>query len=217
MHKRFLRRRYIVDWKLQGSLCMHGLLYGSLILVAVSCGIFVPLLWNLGGSANLPQIEEQAIVMLYMHERFWALAALCIGIVVLGAIKFSHRIAGPLVRYKRNLRLLAEGKISPPLRTRRGDYLQEEVACLNQAMAGVAARVEAIQKANAAIRRELQGVLARTPRQSQSQLEGLVEAGRALEAAVGAFAAIDSGDDRLPEAAVELTPALVGADAGGGA
>ena len=109
MPRPFIRRRYIVDWKLQGSLCAHGLLYGSLVLVAICGGIFAPLMWDLGGSSQAQGLEEKAIVMLYMHERLWFLALLCAGIVVLGAIKFSHRIAGPLVRYKRNLRLLADG------------------------------------------------------------------------------------------------------------
>ena len=149
MNKRLLRRRFIVDWKLQGSLCAHGVLNGVLVLVTVSCGIFAPLLWNLRDGSELHRFEEQAIVMLYMHERFWLLAALCLCIVVLGAIRFSHRIAGPLVRYKRNLRLVAAGKLPPPLRTRRGDYLQEEVACLNDAVAGVASRLPALHEAAA--------------------------------------------------------------------
>ena len=34
MTERFVRRRYIVDWGLQGNLLAHGLLYGGLSLVA---------------------------------------------------------------------------------------------------------------------------------------------------------------------------------------
>lgn len=188
----FVRRRYIVDWKLQGSLIVHGLLYGLLVLVAISGGIFLPLLWNLGEQSNLAGLEEQAIVMLYMHERFWFLAAACAGIVVLGAIKFSHRIAGPLVRYKRNLRLLASGKLPPPLRTRDGDYLQEEVACLNAAVVGVAARIDAIRRAQLAVRHE---VLALAAVAEGEQLAALVAASAELEQRVAAFQSADPGDE----------------------
>lgn len=207
----FLRRRFIVDWKLQGSLCAHGLLYGGLVLAMVSGGIFVPLLWNLGDQANLPGLEEEAIVMLYMHERFWMLALLCAITVVLGAIKFSHRIAGPLVRYKRNLRLLADGKLPTPLRTRRGDYLKEEVACLNAAVAGVEQRLAAIRKAQLALRREVLDMLQRVPPQVAPQFDPLLAAGRDLEQAIGAFVACDPGDDQLPEKAAAPAVALAGA------
>jgi hypothetical protein len=213
MNKRSLRRRYVVDWKLQGSLCGHGLLYGCLVLVVVSAGIFLPLLWNLGDAGKVPNFEEQAIVMLYMHERFWALAALCACVVVFGAIRFSHRIAGPLVRYKRNLRLLAEGKLPPPLRTRRADYLQEEVACLNAAVAGVETRVEAAQRAQAAVRRELNHLLARATGHETAQLAALATASLEVDKALAVFSHVDPGDHLEPAANAEPRLCASGAEA----
>lgn len=196
MGKRIIRWRYIVDWKLQGSLCAHGLLYGGLVLVAVSFGIFAPLLWSLGGDNPNASIEDQAIVMLYMHDRFWFLALFCFLLIVLGSVKFSHRIAGPLVRYKRNLRLLAQGKLPTPLRTRDGDYLKEEVACLNDAVAGIAVRVEAIRDAQIAVAREIQNLAARLPQKATAQAEQLVAANAQLEAAIAAFERFDTRDGR---------------------
>lgn len=215
MNKRALRWRYIVDWRLQGSLIAHGLLYGALVLVAVTVGIFAPLLWDLSGTTPAAGIEDQAIVMLYMHERFWFLAALCILIVVLGSIKFSHRIAGPLVRYKRNLRLLSQGRLPTPLRTRATDYLKEEVACLNDAVAGMKSRIDAIRDAQVAVAREIQAVAARTPRQVAAHLEQLVAAGQELERRVAAFVDHDTGDERLPRRERRASPALAVVPGGG--
>ena len=195
MPRPFVRRRYIVDWKLQGSLCLHGLLYGMLVLVAISCGIFMPLLWNLGDQNNLAGLEEQAIVMIYLHERFWLLAAACAAIVVLGAVKFSHRIAGPLVRYKRNLRWLADGKLPPPLRTRNGDYLKEEVACLNAAVAGVSVRIEAIRKAQRALRRELHALAGGGVGAAAAPFAALLAADEELGRQLAGFREIDPGDE----------------------
>jgi hypothetical protein len=198
-----MRRRYLVDWKLQGALCLHGLLYGALVLVAVVAGIFVPLLWTLG-EGRPQQYEEQAIVMLYMHERLWFLVLVCTGIVLVSAVKMSHRIAGPLVRYKRNLRLVAEGKLPPPLRTRRGDFLQEEVACLNLDVDGVRTRVDAIRSAERRLRAQLTAVAAGAPLAVGARAD-LDAATAALTAAVAAFAEHDPGDTRplpLPAAPV---------------
>lgn len=203
MRNHFTRRRYIVDWKLQGSLCAHGLLYGGLVLAAVVGGIFTPLLWDL--SSTTAYVDEQAIVMLYMHDRLWFLVLVCALIVAVSAIRMSHRIAGPLVRYKRNLRLVAEGKLPPPLRTRDGDYLQEEVGCLNAAIAGIGARLEAIQRAAADVRA---GVEAAAP---EAGLDALRAASRELDRAVAAIAHCDPGDDVAPAPAVAPAVAFAGA------
>ncbi len=210
MHKRFMRRRYIVDWKLQGSLCAHGLLYGGMVLVAVCGGIFLPLVWDLGDGLVRPHLEEQAIVMIYMHDRFWLLALLCACIVLLGAIKFSHRIAGPLVRYKRNLRLIADGRLPTPLRTRSSDYLKEEVACLNAAVAGVTARVEAIRKAQVAVRHEVLAIAERAT-EAQGGVSALVAASAELEQALAAFTVHDPGDELNPVAEPAQRLQLAGA------
>jgi hypothetical protein len=134
-----------------------------------------------------------------MHDRFWLLALLCACIVLLGAIKFSHRIAGPLVRYKRNLRLIADGRLPTPLRTRASDYLKEEVACLNAAVAGVTARVEAIRKAQLAVRHEVLAIAERAA-VAQGDVSALVAASADLERALAAFSVHDPGDERNPVA-----------------
>ncbi len=208
MTRRILRWRFIVDWKLQGSLCVHGVLYGLLVLVAVSLGIFLPLLWNLSDADQVNVLEDQAVVMLYMHERFWWLALLCLAIVVLGAVKFSHRIAGPLVRYKRNLRLLADGKLPSPLRTRAGDYLQDEVACLNQAVAGITTRIEAMQQSHVILHGEIQGAMARLSRQAAFELEPVLLASRELQQCLAAIQRFDTKDDVVPQPTPVTRPDL---------
>ena len=211
MSRGFVRKRYIVDWNLQGGLIAHGLLYGGLVLVAVVGGIFLPLLWDLGDRTR-PEHDEPAIVMLWLHERLWWIVAACAVVVLLSAVKFSHRIAGPLVRYKRNLRLLAEGKLPSTLRTRRGDYLKEEVACLNAAVAGVAQRVEAIRRAQVALH---EAVLAVTAQPGVGIERGLVDqlAAQSHELAqkVAAFTPVDPGDERIRVAAMPVAVALAGA------
>jgi hypothetical protein len=204
----FLRRRYLVDWKLQGSLIAHSLLYGGLVLSAVFGGIFMPLVWDLGGAAKPTHFEEQAIVMLWLHERVWALVLLCAVIVVISAIKLSHRIAGPMVRYKRNLRWIADGRLPPPLRTRDGDYLKEEVDCLNRAVAGVTARVDAIRRAQIAVASEVATLTARAGSPGLPDVAALAAATAALETSLAAFTSIDPRDELPVTASAAASPAL---------
>ena len=213
MTDRHVRSRYIVDWGLQGNLLAHGLLYGGLSLLALTAGIFAPLLWNLGGGGLVTEFEEQAVVMLYMHERFWLPALVCMTIVVISSIRLSHRIAGPLVRFKRNLRLLADGKLPEPLRTRANDHLKEEVVCLNGAVAGIAARVAAIRNAELHLRRCLAESTAGMLVERSPAFAKVEAACAALHATVGAFATIETGDAASPETVPGPRPAVAGVGA----
>ncbi|MBM4060508.1 MAG: hypothetical protein FJ265_05350 [Planctomycetes bacterium] len=181
------RRRFVVDRQLQWSLCAHALALGVFVLAATSLGIFLPLLWDLGSAGAARASAEPAIVMLYMHERFWIVAAVSLALFALGVLRLSHRIAGPLVRFKRDLRLLAAGRLPPPLRTRRRDYLKQEVECLNAAVAGVRERVAAIAAANAEVQRALLGAVDRLPPAAHGALAPAVAAQRAVAERLGAF------------------------------
>ena len=213
MKQRIMRWRYIVDWKLQGSLILHGITYGGLVLLAVSVGIFSPLLWDLGVVNMDGGYEEQAIVMLYLHKRFWLLAAMCLVIVVIGAVRFSHRVAGPMVRFKRNLKLLSSGKFPPPLRTRRADFLKEEVGCLNKAVVGVGERIDAIRRAQVDLRRKLTDCAATTLDDSP-ELAAVIDACDELERTVRMFHHVDEPLDLRPQVAAQPEPELVGQGGG---
>ncbi|MFT4515753.1 MAG: hypothetical protein ACI89X_002603 [Planctomycetota bacterium] len=213
MKNRITRWRYIVDWKLQGSLILHGITYGGLVLLAVSVGIFSPLLWDLGVVNMDGGYEEQAIVMLYLHERFWLLAMMCLVLVVLGAVRFSHRVAGPMVRFKRNLKLLSEGKFPPPLRTRRADFLKEEVGCLNKAVVGVGERIDAIRRAQVDLRRKLTDCAA-SIHEPSADFEAVIGACDELERTVRMFHHVEEPLTLEPEVEPVAKPELVGSAGG---
>jgi hypothetical protein len=213
MKVRIQRWRYIVDWSLQGTLVFHGLIYGAIVMLAVSLGIFSPLLWELGGVERNGSLEEQSIVMLYLHDRFWMIAAVCLTIVVVGAIRFSHRIAGPMVRFKRNLRMMAHGQIPSPLRTRRADFLKDEVQCLNEAVAGVSKRLKAVAEAQDRLCRVVASATS-SSRDRSIQLEQIADACEELGVAIGQFDHIRTTDERPIAPLIALEPELVG-EAGG--
>ena len=211
-HPPFRRRQVVVDRPFQRSLCLHGVGLGLLALVAMSAGIFVPLLWKLdAGVPGAGADTDSAVVMVYMHERFWLVAGICLVLVALGALRLSHRIAGPLVRYKRNLRLLAQGRLPPPLRTRRRDYLKEEVACLNEAVDGVRERLTAIRAAQGALRRELERYRAGQAR-AALDFAPVAAAERDLERCLAAFS--ETGDldsyQAVPALEQDARPVLAG-------
>ncbi|MBM3974802.1 MAG: hypothetical protein FJ301_11945 [Planctomycetes bacterium] len=206
MTQRFQRRRFLVDRGLQFRLCALGLLHGVVVLLAIVLGILAPVVLELS-AAQPHRFEEQAVVMLYLHERMPWVVGFCVAILVAMALSQSHRIAGPLVRLKRNLRFVADGKLPPPLRTRSGDLMQEEVACLNAAVDGVARRIDAIQAAHDAVRAALDDLLAASVERENRRLATLSAALRGLDGAVAAFQPVDPGDQRPADRRIASSPA----------
>lgn len=202
------RLRYVVDWRMQGSLTAHGVVYGASVLAAIGFGIFAPLLWGLADADAESGFEEQSIVMIYLHDRFWLIALLSLLVVVIGTVRFSHRVAGPMVRYKRNLSLLASGKLPPPLKTRRSDFLKEEVEILNRAVAGVGARAASIRSAQAEVARRVDALAAAPEASRAAALQRLQAACAEMERAALTFEHVDTCDDLFEPAALNAPVAV---------
>jgi|LakMenEpi03Aug12_release.lakeMendotaPanAssembly.Ray.scaffolds.fasta_scaffold138287_2 hypothetical protein len=180
------RRRYLVDAALQYRMLIAGLVHGGLVLLALICGVLAPVVSDLSSSPTR-RFEEEALIMLYLHERLPWIVLSCVVVVSLTSIRQSHRIAGPMVRFKRHLRCLAAGELPPPLRTRRADMLKDEVACLNAAIDGIAARVDAVRNAQLAAHGALRRLEAADVDVDGRHREALRAAMARVDAALGAF------------------------------
>ncbi|MCC6673292.1 MAG: hypothetical protein IT458_19680 [Planctomycetes bacterium] len=177
-HRRsWFRRQWIVDRSFQLDLIWRATLLTLGVLVLLTLGVFVPLLHQSSAEGPDPiRSTDAAVVLLYMHERFWAIAAACLVVAVLGALVISHRIAGPLVRFKRHLRMLGEGRVPEPLRTRRHDYLKPEVEVLNETMAKLAEHFAALRSAQAAVVHALARAEARAAFSTDAELRDALQA-----------------------------------------
>lgn len=208
-HGPFRRTQLIVDPKLQWSLCAQCLWYGLLLLLLIGAGLFGPLILGLSEQApNASQQADLASVMLYMHGQFWWVALVGFLLVALGALRFSHRIAGPLVRVKRHLRVMSQGKLPAELRTREHDFLKEEVACLNAAAEGMAQRFVELQSLHAALHRELVHAHDATRQAQPVDLHAALQLAGKLQHLLAAVERVTDG--AAAPVAVAVVPAAVG-------
>ncbi len=110
---------------------VHVLAFTGLIAFV----LFAPLLGRLHGEEGALAAAESASQLLYLHDRFWIVAAFGLVVVALDAIRVSHRFSGPIYRMTKSMREAATGRIPAPIRLRRGDYLHREVDVLNDLFA----------------------------------------------------------------------------------
>jgi methyl-accepting chemotaxis protein len=143
----FWKRRILVN-NFQYRLLVGNFLYLASVVIAFVVVLFAPVVAILADdTVTLAQREVAAHQLLVMHERVWFAIPVVIALCILHAALVSHRIAGPLVRFKRILSDLAAGDLSVKVNIRRHDYLGPEAEVMAEMVAGLRERVGAIRDA----------------------------------------------------------------------
>jgi len=142
-----LRRRYfLVDafqYRLLAISLGHIVLFGLFVAVA----LFLPsIMALLDASQSIPEKGRAADVFLRMDARFWPSALLMFVLIGVHSVLVSHRIAGPLVGFRRVWKAVGEGDLSLRARIRRQDYLAREAESINTMIAGLGGQVAEVQE-----------------------------------------------------------------------
>jgi hypothetical protein len=133
------RRRFIVDARLQGGLLADFLVQLLAFAIVLIVAVFLPPILVLGEEGAEPsRLLRAARQMLVLHDVFWPALGAAVVLVTLLAVRTSHRIAGPLFRFRRVYEALLRGENPGPVRLRRGDYLKPEAEFLERVARSVA-------------------------------------------------------------------------------
>jgi nitrate/nitrite-specific signal transduction histidine kinase len=200
--KLWMRRTFIVDPGFQGAVIARSLLSAGFLLLVILGGLFLPLMIQIAGSESAHPLDASAVAsaFLYLHEHLLPLLGVYFVFAVLSAIRFSHRIAGPMVRFKRDIYAIGDGHFPAPLRTRPDDYMKAEVRALNDMSQSLAQRARDIRDAQMALQETLHDCASRIELARDAQLmtsfERLQEEARILSERVAFF--------ELEEAALDL-------------
>lgn len=152
----FRRRKFIVNRDLQIALLRNSFLYVFLFVVVIGVVFFVPLMAELTetGSAFEGTVEVNNQIR-YLYTYFWPAVILAMILIFLHSVRASHKVAGPLYRFKCVLEALKEGEISSPIRIRKGDYLQEEAEIINQVLESLRQNLDGLQQAQVQLNQAL--------------------------------------------------------------
>lgn len=190
---RRLRRQYMVLRRFQTRLILHHFLVSSLFAVLVASALFGPLVARLlAGTSTESERSDDAMKLLMLHEVFWPVLALSPIILVGISLLISHRIAGPLYRFRHVYRNLIEGRIVRRFRLRPRDLLHDEADVLNEVLDSLRERVTAIQGRQRALSLTVDELTADTDGVAEKplgrvRLELLRRQARELEEEVAAF------------------------------
>lgn len=141
----YKRRRILIE-DYQYRLLFINLLYFCIILLIFAGVLFLPLILKLrSGSASVIEQGELAGQFLALHARVWPAMFVIFVLLTLHSVFVSHRIAGPLYRFRKVFGAVASGDLSVRAKLRKGDYLGKESDSLNEMIASLRAKIESIQ------------------------------------------------------------------------
>lgn len=150
MKPRIWRRRILVD-RFQWRLLLVMLTHAALIILTLAAAIFLPLYLRLE-SDHLSQAEQYraASQFLVLDAWLWPPLLLVFGMMCFHALLVTHRVAGPLVRFRRVLAAVGAGDLTVDAGVRRNDYLQAEARMLAGMIEGLRGRVADVRRQQAA-------------------------------------------------------------------
>jgi hypothetical protein len=133
------RTKIWVD-RFQTRLALRICGYLGIFLVVLLNFLFAWRLWQEGPGDPAEQFGR----MLRDYLPFWICLLALVPVIAWDAIRFTHRLVGPLVRIRQTVRDVAAGEPVRPIRLRDGDYLTEFRDDFN-------AMLDALQRRGAAV------------------------------------------------------------------
>ena len=188
MSRQRFRRHFLWD-AVQLRLLRLSVCYVVVVIAVVSGALFVPLMRQLD-HLSLSTAEGQRVADQFevLHSRFWpAVLVVSVGLIVHGVF-FSHRIAGPLYRFRKIFQSVASGDLTVRTSIRKHDYLHAEAECLGEMVGALREKIARIEAFHAEI---------------APQLDRLKQA-----AGRGAFREVEQEADRLRLTIEQLAQAM---------
>jgi methyl-accepting chemotaxis protein len=168
--KRFHRRRRFLILNFQYQLLAVSVLYFLSILLIFVGILFIPSMIQLGSSPlSGKEALEAANQFLSLHSSVWPGILVVFVLLIIHSILVSHRIAGPLYRFRTFFSDIANGQLGKQVRIRKNDYLQEDAQMINEMIGSLRVKITSIQEHH------------RQARAALGQLSGALEPGSSDE------------------------------------
>lgn len=200
----YKRRRILID-PFQYRLLFINLLYFCTILLVFAGALFLPLIFQMDDT-TLSAMEQAEVAgeFLSLHARVWPAMFIAFLLLAVHSVFVSHRIAGPLYRFRSVFRAAADGDLWVRANLRKRDYLGKESEVLNEMMASLQSKIKGIEEHYqevTAVTTALQEAIGRGSLEDMNQtVEHLRVRMEKLKASVGQFhtePAMPEEEDRI--------------------
>jgi methyl-accepting chemotaxis protein len=152
----FKRKRYLV-LPFQYRLLAVNMVYFLSAFLVFAAVLFVPVMIELNAPLSDERTSRMAEQFLSLHARVWPAAAILFALLVVHSVLVSHRIAGPLYRFRKFYEAITRGDLRGPVTIRKHDYLHDDARAFSAMLASLSERIASLK----ARHDSLQGALGR--------------------------------------------------------
>jgi HAMP domain-containing protein len=144
--KTFMQRRYLLWDTVQPRFLAVSVAHQSLVFVIFAGSLFVPLMFKLHNTPlSSPEAGAIGFEFTILHDSIWPAFPLALLLILIHSVFFSHRIAGPLYRFRHVFRAISQGDLMVETKIRTHDYLKQEADGLNRMVSELRSKLTVIK------------------------------------------------------------------------
>lgn len=142
----FFKRRHLIVDRFQYRLVAISAAHFSLALLVFLTALLLPLMLQLD-DPTVSWVEKKRIsnVILFFNDQVWLPLAGVFLLLTVHSLFVSHRICGPLYRFRMVFKALAEGNLDIRANIRKHDYLQAEARAINDMIGSLQTRIRGLE------------------------------------------------------------------------
>jgi len=141
----FFKRRHLIVDRFQYRLIAISVAHFGLVLLIFLVAMLLPLMLRLDDpSATFFEKQQVADVLLFFNEQLWLPLAAVFMLLTVHSLFVSHRIAGPLYRFKIVFKAMAQGDLAIRANIRKHDYLHPHARSLNEMIEALESKVRGL-------------------------------------------------------------------------
>jgi methyl-accepting chemotaxis protein len=152
------RTQYIVDRTFQQRVAMSLMLIVLFLPAALLANIYFVGMYAMTHNLGIPDLpRDWGLVGQLLKYDWWLIlffAAVCVVFSFGLVLYYTHRIAGPVYRFRRLFDELAEGKVGGQTQLRKGDCFENLAASVSRANATLVSSISELKSAAAALSRK---------------------------------------------------------------
>jgi methyl-accepting chemotaxis protein len=142
----FFKRRHLLVDRFQYRLIAISVAHFGLVLLVFLLALLLPLMLRLDDpTATYFEKSQVADVLLFFNEQLWLPLAAVFLLLTVHSLFVSHRIAGPLYRFKMVFKAIAEGDLAVRANIRKHDYLHPHAKSLNEMIEALETRIRGLE------------------------------------------------------------------------
>jgi methyl-accepting chemotaxis protein len=146
---KWTKRKYFVDKRLQTKYALLTVLLLLIYSLLFALILFTPYIFKLETGATLEEKAAAARMLLELHESVWPALGTVVAILGVVSIFVTHKIAGPVYRFKKDLSEVCAGNLDISFKLRRRDDLKDLAESLNMVIAELRTCVHTLQQDHA--------------------------------------------------------------------